>query len=376
MIHKMLYRSRQQYLEDIDMLKKIFLLLIFIMLVNAACSPNAKSPVVTTQKVNTPLPLSPTLTRMPTLTLTEITPTPTDAYLRSLSGSITVMSGGDEKYNNGIGLLNLENGEIQNIFPDGGVASFTWSPDGKQIAFDGVVDGFSPSHIFMLNVDNKNKKLKQLTQGNNQDEHDLDWSPDGTQIAYVYEYGIDRPPELALFRLSDSVSLQITSTKGAELDPSFSPDGKTLAYIYVEGYYEGPMMPPQLMLMDIKSRKSRQVPLNVPVAIQQVSWSPDGKTIAFVSKTGKDNCGDIYLVSLDDSSVTRLTELTNCAVQVVWSPDGKYLAFVGKDKKTLSNIADSSWQIYVMDSDGQNIVQVTHEKDWIIRDIDWVSPSQ
>ena len=138
------------------MLKKTILLLTFIVIASTACSPVIKSPVATIQTVNTSLP--PTFTKIPPLTLAAVTPTPTDAYLRSLSGSITVMSGGHEKNNGGIGLLNLESGEIQNLFP-GGDTSFTWSPDGKQIAFNDVVNGFGPSHIFMLNVDDK--KLKQ-----------------------------------------------------------------------------------------------------------------------------------------------------------------------------------------------------------------------
>lgn len=343
------------------MLKKIILSLTSIIIIITACSPAVKNPVATMQKVNTHL--SPSLTKAPTLTIAAITPT--DSYLRSISGLIAVMSLGYEKYNNGIGLLNFESGEIQNLLP-GANHSLSWSPDGKQIVFDGVVNGFGPSHIFMLNVDDK--KLKQLTDGY-QGGYGFDWSPNGTQIAYVYENN-EAYSDLALFRLSDSVSIEITSTKGAEQSPSFSPDGKTLAYVYIEDF-SASIVNPQLMLIDIKSRKSRQVPLTVPVIGQRVSWSPDGKTIAFVSGTFDDDCGDIYFTAPDGSSVIRMTELPNCATQVLWSPDGKYLAFIGRDKKIKGNIVEWGWQIYIMDSRGQDVVQVTHEKDWIISDIDW-----
>ena len=360
------------------MLKKTILLLTYIMLTSVACSPIVKSPVARTQKINTPL--SPTLTKMPTFTHKPVTPTPmptpTDSFLRSVLGSITVMSGGYEKYNKGIGLLNLESGEIQNLFPDGGMDSFAWSPDGKQIAFDGVNDPYSnspQSDIYIIDMDRK--ELNQVTN-NGQVEYGLDWSSDGTQIAYVYEsHGAN--PELALLRLSDSVLLQITSTKDSELYPSFSPDGKTLAYVYIENYYTVLAKKTYLMLMDIKNRTSKQVPLDVPILKQRVSWSPDGKTIAFVSGEFGDGCGDIYLTSPDGLNLVRVTKLiNNCAKQVVWSPDGKYLAFIGTYKDRPGNMWDWGWQIYVMDSQGQNIVQVTHEKEWIVIDIRWVLLSQ
>lgn len=55
-------------------------------------------------------------------------------------------------------------------------------------------------------------------------------------------------------------------------------------------------------------------------------WSPDGKTIAFLSDARSKNQRQIYLANADGSSVRQLTHLTG-AVQVLrWSPNGRWIA--------------------------------------------------
>jgi Tol biopolymer transport system component len=320
-----------------------------------------------------------TYTKEPTLIPFSLTPTvvgstvtiiPTSTSSRSFPGQIVLRSIGREEYNSGIGLLNFETGNIKNILPGSGVGSLSWSPDGNWIALDTTQGGsiYAYPNIFVVKADGK--EFKRLTT-DNQSEIDLDWSPDGAFIAYAYEKGA--PSELALLQLSDSVSFQLTSTKGHEIAPSFSPDGKTLAYVYVEDF-RASMVEARLMLIDIESRQITQLKIDEPVITQKVSWSPDGSTIAFISGNYKDGCGDIYLIKPDGSNLVRLTELSNCATQVVWSPDGNYLAFIGRDKKSDGNIENWGWQIYVIDSQGKNVVQITDEKRWTVHAIDWILP--
>lgn len=55
-------------------------------------------------------------------------------------------------------------------------------------------------------------------------------------------------------------------------------------------------------------------------------WSPDGKTLAFVSTRG--DKPQIYLIDLDGGEARRLTNRPNGAASPVWSPDGKRIAFL------------------------------------------------
>ncbi|GHH97107.1 S9 family peptidase [Neobacillus kokaensis] len=64
-------------------------------------------------------------------------------------------------------------------------------------------------------------------------------------------------------------------------------------------------------------------------------WSPDGKTLAFVSnRSGK---SQIYLLSLSGGEAMQLTFLDSGAVNPVWSPDGRKIAFNTslKEEKTI-----------------------------------------
>jgi dipeptidyl aminopeptidase/acylaminoacyl peptidase len=54
-------------------------------------------------------------------------------------------------------------------------------------------------------------------------------------------------------------------------------------------------------------------------------WSPDGKTIAFLSSRGGDS--QVYLLSLAGGEAQKLTKLSTGVDIVKWSPDGKTIAF-------------------------------------------------
>ncbi len=54
-------------------------------------------------------------------------------------------------------------------------------------------------------------------------------------------------------------------------------------------------------------------------------WSPDGKTLAFLSSRGGDS--QVYLLSMEGGEAHALTHLSTGADIVKWSPDGKTIAF-------------------------------------------------
>jgi dipeptidyl aminopeptidase/acylaminoacyl peptidase len=55
------------------------------------------------------------------------------------------------------------------------------------------------------------------------------------------------------------------------------------------------------------------------------SWSPDGKTLAFLS--ARDGNSQVYLLSMEGGDARKLTQLSTGADLFHWSPDGKTIAF-------------------------------------------------
>ncbi|TKD70890.1 S9 family peptidase [Pseudalkalibacillus hwajinpoensis] len=112
-------------------------------------------------------------------------------------------------------------------------------------------------------------------------------------------------------------------------DPQLSPDGCYVVYV-------------KKVITEEKEYASNLVLVNRATGIesdftsgagkfkdQSPRWSPDGKTLAFVSdRSGKNQ---IWLISTEGGEARQLTELTNGAVDPVWKPDGSAILVLSKD---------------------------------------------
>jgi WD40 repeat protein len=128
------------------------------------------------------------------------------------------------------------NKQVATIRPGlSGVTTPAWSPDGSKIVFTGYDGGLSD--LFVVDRDGKN--LKRLTNDKYADLHPA-WSPDGKSIAFTTDRGPNTNFNTLRFgnyrlALYDLASGRIDLLKGMEygknVDPQWSPDGKSLAYI-------------------------------------------------------------------------------------------------------------------------------------------------
>jgi dipeptidyl aminopeptidase/acylaminoacyl peptidase len=108
--------------------------------------------------------------------------------------------------------------------------------------------------------------------------------------------------------------------------PTWSPDGKSIAFISnMSGRNNLWLVPAE-----------GGWPVQLTVSDQRQSspaWSPDGKWIAYQSDYDGDELWDIFLVSPKTGKVVNLTSTREIAeIDPTWSPDGRYLAYLVKPK--------------------------------------------
>ena len=86
--------------------------------------------------------------------------------------------------------------------------------------------------------------------------------------------------------------------------------------------------------------------------MQAPAWSPDGRTIVFVS--WRDGNGEVYAMDADSSSPRNLTQGPAKDVRPAWSPDGRRIAFVSR--------RDGNSEVYVMNADGSGKRTLTRDR--------------
>ncbi|HEY3368453.1 MAG TPA: S9 family peptidase [Symbiobacteriaceae bacterium] len=107
-------------------------------------------------------------------------------------------------------------------------------------------------------------------------------------------------------------------------DPQISPDGEVIAFVRTQTDKEAKEPHSSLWLVPAAGGTPVQFTRG-PKSDATPRWSPDGRTLAFVSDRGGDR--QVWLIDRFGGEARPITAMRNGAGNPVWSPDGRRIAF-------------------------------------------------
>ncbi|HUF53223.1 MAG TPA: hypothetical protein VMR52_05545 [Dehalococcoidia bacterium] len=230
-----------------------------------------------------------------------------------------------------------------------------WSPDGRLIAFSSTRHAPSPENtdadIYVMNRDGS--RLQRLTYGLRnglRESHSPEWSPNGRRIAFtsngkIYVMGADGS-NLERLMTDQTFSSQVEGT------PAWSPDGKRIAFAAIARDRQDY----EIYILNLETSTLTQLTDN-NIYDAHVAWSPDGQYLSFDSD--RDGNSEIYVMRPDGSQVVRLTNHPRMDNAARWSRDGQRLAF-NSTRDFKSDAPLSNFEIYVMNRDGSGLRRLTN----------------
>lgn len=281
--------------------------------------------------------------------------------------------------------------------PEGGFCSY--SPDGKQLAYNRVMREFrtwkyyeggmaddlwiyDPAKATVTNItENKaqdimpmwigdniffisdrdrtmnmfvyNTKTKTTEKVTNFTEYDIKFpSHHGNMIVFEnagYIYKMDantrKPEKVSITLSSDNVYARSGIKDGSRYvsSVSLSPDGQRLTVTARGEVFDVPAA---------TSGVTRNITRTAGANERGSQWSPDGKYVAYISdRTGET---EIYLYNVADGTTTQMTDKNDTYISSLqWSPDSKYVLYTDRrNRATLLDIATKKKNVLIQDPNG------------------------
>jgi dipeptidyl aminopeptidase/acylaminoacyl peptidase len=261
-----------------------------------------------------------------------------------------------------------------------GVQSFQWSPEGSRIVVvssSGVMDGVATAdrksdvrhythirykyndtgwfddkrrHLWVVNVPNGD--AKQITEGQDWDDTDPQWSPDGTRIAFVSDrtgkaYDSSHNTDVWVIPAAGGALTKISDHAFEDESPRWSPDGKQILFAGQTAAHQFP----KLYLTDSAGGAASQLAVkDLDLIPSDIHWPTTGTMLFSAGVKGETHIFRADLAARTFSAVT--SGLRGIHAYDINESTGK-LVYLADD---FEHPAD----LYISTLDGSSERQLTH----------------
>jgi TolB protein len=182
----------------------------------------------------------------------------------------------------------------------------------------------------------------------------------GGRIAFTCTRG--NYNQLCLINRDGAGLAQLTDMEANSYYPVFTPDGEALLFASNRnGAFD-------LYLLVFGEKKLVQLTDHVGNVVSP-DYSPDGRQIVFANRVG-DGTTSIWMVNADGLNPHLVYAGTKTIVAVAWSPDGKKIAYA------MSVGIPQEYEIFTMDANGKNHIQLSQKLQGIGGSVDWSPDSK
>ena len=288
-------------------------------------------------------------------------------------------------------VLSMKGGEARRVTNlKNGVSSFQWSPDGERLAclsrigpsdsrpdnpdrsdvrhYSHISYKFNDtgwfddrrSHIWVVSV--KTGDGKQITSGEDWNDTDPQWSPDGTKIAFVSDrtgraFDGSRNTDVWVIPSQGGPLVKISDHDEVDRNPRWSPDGKTVAFV---GSTRETSHPKIWLAPSAGGTASTLAVKDLDLIPSQIQFAEGGRAIYF--EAGVKGESHLFRIPLATQELKAVTSGPRAVRNVDVNDQAKKLLYTSNDFTRMDDL-------YVADLSGTNERKLTSLNDALWKQI-------
>lgn len=244
------------------------------------------------------------------------------------------------------------------------------SPDGRfavvSVAEPAYEEDATINDLWLIALDGK-KKPRRLTATPDA-EGGVDWSPDGSKIAFSSKRGSEEVNQIYVLNMDGpGEAVRISSVSTGAATPKWSPDGKRIAF--ESRVYPG-ATDDAANAAEKKARGERKYNVSAyeifPIR-QWDRWRDDLQTHLFVQDAEAGALAHDVLAGSElvgSAGFGGIELLSGDSLAPAWTPDGTALLISATSNLDASAYAPTSYHLYKVPAAGGAIKQLTRSDDW------------